>query len=85
MAYSYQTERPRLFTEEGQEMLMRVYDKAMNLIDTAGAVRMDKLFGVGSTWDYLACVDRLIEMKKLREVTPQGSVMGQYRVFVAHY
>lgn len=88
MAYSYQTERPKLFTDEGQQMFLAVRDNANRLLASAGAVRMDKAIGVvtGDSWQMLACVDRMVELGELRELTNipvSPYVAGQYRVFVA--
>lgn len=87
MPYSYQEQRKNLFTEEGSVLLMEVNAKVERLLKEAGAVRMQELSSgfCGSSWTMMAAVDRLVEMKKLREVTPPGSVYGQYRVFVAYY
>jgi hypothetical protein len=38
--------------------------------------------GGGDTWDMLACMDRLVELGEIREVTMNGDVAGQHRVFV---
>ena len=42
--YSYEDERPWLLTDEGQRALLKVRDAAFQLIDTAGAVRFDRVF-----------------------------------------
>lgn len=65
-------------------MLLKVRDKAFNLTTLAGAVRSAELMGkgiTGDTWDLLACMDRLIELGDLREITPPD-VAGQDRIFV---
>lgn len=84
MSYSYQMERPWLFTENGQECLLKARDQAFKLLDEAGAfVAFSALKGVnyGDTWRALALLDRMVELKDIREVTPLG-VAGQDRVFV---
>lgn len=82
--YDYQNEKANIFTEDGQVLFLQVRDNAKRLIKQAGAVRMQEIIlGCGGdSWHMLACVDRLIELGELREVT-QGDVAGQYRVFVA--
>lgn len=46
---------------------------------------MEATNGCGSDdWLRLACMDRLVEMREIREVT-EGDVPGQHRVFVAAY
>lgn len=80
--YDYATERPAIFTEHGQIMFLKIRDNVDILIAKAGAVRMAEIMmGVtGDSWEMLACVDRLVELGELREVTSQ-SVAGQHRIF----
>lgn len=83
MSYDYQTQRPTLFTDDGQRRLLAVLDKARKCIKFSGAVRSQELLiGSGDTWDMLARIDRLVELHYLREITG-GDVAGQHRVFVA--
>lgn len=81
--YNYEEIRPQLFTDEGQRKLLKVRDNVANLLKQAGAVRMQEaLAGVGGdSWEQLACVDRLVELGEIREVTTDNPP-GQYRVFV---
>lgn len=83
--YDYVTERPTLFTEHGQVMFLKIRDNASRLIAEAGAARMQEIMrGVaGDTWAMLACVDRLVELGELRELTAPLSVAGQHRIFTA--
>jgi molybdenum-dependent DNA-binding transcriptional regulator ModE len=84
MSYSYQTERPWLFTEEGQVCLLKARDQALKLLDEAGAfMAFSTLKGVsyGDTWKALAILDRMVEMGDIREVTGSNA-RGQDRVFV---
>jgi hypothetical protein len=84
MSYEYHKQRPKLFTESGQDMLLKMRDRAFALIDSAGAVSSGKLLLVASmadTWDKLACMDYMVERGDLREVTG-SDVAGQCRVFV---
>ncbi|HUX16769.1 MAG TPA: hypothetical protein VMW52_09880 [Phycisphaerae bacterium] len=85
MAYDYEREKPNLFTDEGQRMFLRIRDRAHELILAAGAARMQEIIrgNSGELWEMLACVDRLVELGELREITllPQPGPM-QYRVFV---
>ena len=85
MVYSYTAERPFVFTEEGQVMFLKIRDKTKALFEQAGAARCQEIIsGVcGSSWSMLACVDRLVELGEMREVTAADSVAGQHRVFVA--
>jgi hypothetical protein len=86
--YVYLNERPRLFTEEGQRLLLAVRDAAFGLIATAGAARasevMDlavKKLGAAGTWEMLAVLDRLVEIGDLYEVTDASAQWAQYRIF----
>ena len=70
MSYSYQIQRPFVFTEKGQEMLLAMRDIARQHIEQSGAVCYAAITRVhsGSRWDILACVDRLIELGDLRRL-----------------
>jgi hypothetical protein len=85
--YDYATQRPFVFTEEGQRTFLKVRDEAQRLCQLAGAVScshlMDAAAGsTGDSWDRLACIDRLVEIKELRRLTPVGSCSTSNEVFV---
>lgn len=84
MSYDYQKERPYVFTEAGQVDFLKVRDHAAKLLEQAGAVSCGKLINhvSGDSWKALACVDRLVELGELREVTRSNDVWAQHRVFV---
>lgn len=83
MAYDYETERPWVFTDEGQRDLLRCRDRVFRLLEQAGSVRLQE--GVrgltGSSWHHLAIMDRLVEVGDLREIE-QSNMPAQYRLFV---
>jgi len=84
MSYDYKTERPNVFTEEGQRMFLKIRDRAKELIRMAGCARSQEMMsGVcGSSWTMLACIDRLVELGEIVEILPDGKEqMGQYRIF----
>lgn len=85
MPYDYLTERPKVFTEDGQVTFLKIRDNAKRLIAEGGAARCQELMaGVGGdSWTMLACVDRLVELGELHEITKDQRVAGQHRVFVA--
>ena len=85
MAYDYQTERPKLFTEEGQVMFLKIRDTTKRLLAMAGAAQSGKMMGgcTGDSWTMLACIDRLVELNEIREVSAPGSTAGQHRVFIS--
>jgi hypothetical protein len=82
--YNYQTEKSKIFTEEGQTTFLKIRDKVQHLLKQSGAVMMQNAISgiTGDSWIMLACVDRLVELKEIREIT-QDNVIGQHRVFVA--
>ncbi len=83
MAYSYETQRANIFTEDGQRMFLKIRDRANDLIKQAGAVRFQEATSgvTGDSWDMIACMDRLVELGELRELKQDGCP-GQFRVFV---
>lgn len=85
MTYNYNEQRSIVFSEHGQTLFLSIRDRAQKLLDSAGAFTMVKVMNAhtGSTWDMMACVDRLVELGEIRELTPPNSCAGQHRVFVA--
>lgn len=77
MGYDYQTQRAELFTEDGQVQFIKVRDKAMQLLETAGAFRLQEA-GFCS-WEEIACIDRMVELGELVEF--KRACWAQYRVF----
>jgi hypothetical protein len=84
MPYHYQDHRAWLFTEDGQVTFLKVRDKTKELLALAGACQSGKMTAglTGDSWCHLACVDRLVELGEICEVTKPGEVWGQHRVFV---
>jgi len=82
--YRYEDLKPRLFTEDGQEMFISIRDNTNRLLTQAGAVRLQEAIkGVcGDSWLMLACIDRMVERGEIREVTC-SEVPAQHRVFVS--
>jgi len=83
MSYDYQTERPKLFTEDGVRTLMIAKKSIDYLLKLAGAVKYSSIkFGglADGDWMQMAVCDYLIETQEIREIT--GNVPGQHRVFV---
>lgn len=77
MPYNYQTERPGLFTEQGQVRFIKIRDSVMKLISTAGAFRLIEA-KIGA-WEDIACIDRMVELGELVELP--RDCWGQFRVF----
>jgi hypothetical protein len=80
--YSYETEKKKLFTESGQVMFLAIRDRVNSLLEQSGAVRMQEAIATtaGDSWEMLACVDRMVELGELHEITGKD-VAGQHRVF----
>ncbi len=82
--YKYEEQKPRLFTDEGQRMFLQIRDRMNEHLDNAGACRMQEAISgaYGDSWMMLACVDRMVELGEIYELTYPQKVAGQYRVFV---
>jgi hypothetical protein len=82
MAYKYENVRPQLFTEEGQSLFLKIRDKAFFLLQNSGAFMAEKAWKgcTGDTDMMLACLDRMVELKEIVEVTDLH-VWGQHRIF----
>jgi hypothetical protein len=83
MAYRYEEERPKLFTDEGQRTFLKVRDNAHIKLKQSGAATLGKIIEGSSadTFVLLACVDRLLELGEIREVTRENC-LTQDRVYV---
>lgn len=84
--YDYQTEKPKLLTDEGQRVLIRVRDHVKECLSVSGAIDMThamKGVGGGDSWTMMAYIDRLVEIGDIREITQGHDVPAQYRVFVS--
>ena len=82
--YSYEGQKKELFTDEGQRIFLKVRDKANALLLMSGAFRIQECISTvsgGDVWTRLACIDRLVELDEIRELTGE-TVVAQYRVFV---
>lgn len=84
MPYDYQAERPKLFTEDGQVLLLKIRDHAQKILKASGAVSMEAIMSAatGNSWIRMACVDRMVELGELREVRQTETVAAQHRIFV---
>lgn len=82
--YSYETERPWIFTDAGQRTFLRIRDRVAKLLAQSGAVRMAEAISgeTGSVWQHIACVDRMVELGEILELSGR-EVAGQYRIFIA--
>lgn len=82
--YKYSEQKKIVFTDEGQKMFLAIRDNVKRLIREAGAVDMACAISVvsGDSWENMACVDRLVELGEIREISRETYVAGQYRVFI---
>lgn len=81
--YDYETEKQELFTESGQVTFLKIRDKVHALLESAGAFNMSHAIancGGGSSWTMIACIDRLVELGEIVEVT-DDSWMTQFKVY----
>jgi hypothetical protein len=83
MMYNYENERQAIFTDGGQKAFLRIRDNVLRMLNRSGAVMMGNAISgeSGSVWFMMACVDRMVELGEIREVTG-NDVAGQERVFV---
>ena len=82
-SYDYKRQKSDLFSDDGQRMFLRVSDFVKGALKMAGAVRMNEAMnaaGARDSWTIFACVDRLVELGEIVEITKD--VPGQFRVFV---
>ena len=82
MGYSYEEERTWLFTDEGQRQFLRIRDRVQALLAEAGACSVGAAIRneTGSNWRHLACIDRLVE---LGEVINVSKDRGDYHRIIA--
>lgn len=81
--YNYKEEKSKLFTEDGQVMFLKIRDKVNAIIEKSGAMTMGNIIqGIGGiSWTQMACVDRMVELGELYEVSLLRPVAGQHRIF----
>jgi hypothetical protein len=86
VSYLYTEQRPILFSAAGLSAVLEFQKAAASLIKSAGAFTMAAIIKKanvgGDGWFLMACVDYLVEIEALREIT-DSYVAGQDRVFVA--
>lgn len=81
--YNYEKEKPRIFTDKGQQEFLKLYDRARQLLEESGAFMMLHVCSIlpGNSYSHIACVDRLVELGIVREVTSPHTA-NTNRVFV---
>lgn len=85
MSYVYTEQKQGLLTDEGQRLFLKVRDKAKQLLKDAGAFRLQECISgfSGDSWQMIACLDRMVEIGEIIEVTPHSKVhhWAQNRIF----
>ena len=82
--YVYENIKSELFTDDGQEVLMRVRDFAIEALKQRPVIQMQEMLKIArssSDWLVLACADRLVETGLLREISASDCI-GQHRTFM---
>lgn len=84
--YNYIEEKPYTLTDKGSEDVLNVKNLVDEAIKEYGAIRMQEIFwkakfNTCSSDEMMACVDRLVELNQVFEVTRNMAVMGQHRIF----
>lgn len=80
--YVYENLKPGIFTEDGQTMFLEIRDRVKKILSQSGAITMGvAMAGGGDSWERMACVDRLVELREIKEIN-YGECAGQHRIFV---
>lgn len=83
--YNYEYEKKKLFTDDGQKLFIGVRDHVQGLLKEAGAFRMSEAMrlpegvGASSSWEQMACIDRMIELGEIVEIPRK--CWSQYKVY----
>lgn len=59
--YDYQTEKPKLFTEDGVKTVLNTLRKIQSACEVAGCITRGRALGTGDSWTALAAQDFLEE------------------------
>jgi hypothetical protein len=74
--YDYTSERPWLFTDEGQRVFIAFRDVALKKLSDTGACTIGSALswirGAPDSWKQLACIDRMVELGDVRKVERPG-------------
>lgn len=67
MPYRYEDEKPWIFSDEGQRVVIKARDKALALFRAAGAATGERIVadagpGAWSNWQQMGVVERLVEL-----------------------
>lgn len=84
MSYNYQEQKAKLDTAEGRDILLKVRDNALKLLEKSGAFQASFAWCTGDTWIMMAVLDYMVERGELVELSKAGT-WAQYRVFTAPF
>jgi hypothetical protein len=81
--YSYEEMKPTVLTDEGQIKFLKVRDHVHKVLAESGAITLEKAMSTvyGGSWEAMACVDRLVELKEIKEV-PQTNIPMQQKIYI---
>lgn len=80
--YQYESEKQRIFTDEGQRAFLKVRDKVQSHLKQSGAFTLGSVMVAGDTWrdDYIATINDDGKRKTPRTARwldgPRGRVIG---------
>lgn len=82
--YNYEQEKSKIFTDEGQKEFLKIRDFVKELLSTSGAFMSGKVMNkiCGDSWFILACLDRLVELNEIKELSDKNNTFGQSRIFI---
>lgn len=82
--YNYKEIKPKLMTDDGQVMFLKIRDHVHSTIKQSGAIRMQEAMSITTSdvWMQMACVDRLVELNEIEEVNQGRQVIAQHRIFI---
>lgn len=81
--YKYEDMKEQLFTQDGHKISIKIMQIVNSILNKYSCVIMqDAIKGCsGDTWLMMACVDRLVELGELVEISRDGCKC-QHRVFM---
>ena len=83
MSYSYQEEKPKLLTDDGQRIFTKARDRILYLLKVSGAIKQyPAILGCGVSHSFMesAILDRMVEIGDIREI--KRDCFGQDRIFI---
>lgn len=84
-SYTYAKCKPNVLTDDGQRLFLQIRDRVKSLLKMAGAFRLQEAISEssGSSFDMIACVDRLVELGEIYELPRHAAVhpWNQNRIF----